>query len=110
MRSGELLIVPWMNWRIQRRYAEIEGVDKPIQNPVLEKCWFGHAEQLISFRLDRRGSSVESESKLDVVQDLPPRMFAFDCPFLIVLRKRDAANPFFVMWVGNAELLQKWER
>jgi hypothetical protein len=110
MRSGELLIVPWMNWRIQRRYAEIEGVDKPIQNPVLEKCWFGHAEQLISFRLDRRGSSVESESKLDVVKDLPPRMFAFDRPFLIVLRKRDAANPFFVMWVGNAELLQKWER
>jgi len=108
MRSGERLLVPWMHWRIQRRFVEIEGPDKPIANPALEKCWFGHAEQLISFRLDRRGSSVESQSQLEAKKSAPLRLFAFDRPFLIVLKKRDAANPFFVMWVDNAELMQKW--
>ncbi len=33
--------------------------------------------------------------------------FIFDRPFLIVVKKRGAERPFFVMWVDNAELLCK---
>jgi hypothetical protein len=33
--------------------------------------------------------------------------FIFDRPFLIVVKKRGAEHPFFVMWVDNAELLCK---
>jgi len=35
------------------------------------------------------------------------RRFVFDKPFLIVMKKRGAERPFFVMWVANAELLCK---
>jgi hypothetical protein len=38
-----------------------------------------------------------------------PKKLHFDRPFLIYLKKRDAARPFFVMWVDNAELLQAWK-
>ncbi len=33
--------------------------------------------------------------------------FVCDHPFLIVVKKRGAKRPFFVMWVDNAELLCK---
>ena len=33
--------------------------------------------------------------------------FKFDRPFLVMLRKRGTEHPFFVMWVDNAELLQR---
>jgi hypothetical protein len=29
----------------------------------------------------------------------------FDRPFLIALRRADAAKPYFLMWVGNADVL-----
>jgi len=34
-----------------------------------------------------------------------PRCFLFNQPFLVYMKKRNADQPFFVMWVDNAELL-----
>jgi hypothetical protein len=31
----------------------------------------------------------------------------FNRPFLVVMRRRSAEQPFFVMWVENTELLRK---
>jgi hypothetical protein len=36
-----------------------------------------------------------------------PRDFTFDRPFLIALKQRDVDDPFFLMWVANAELMRK---
>ena len=33
--------------------------------------------------------------------------FFFNRPFLVILQKRNGKRPFFVMWVDNAELLDK---
>ncbi len=30
-----------------------------------------------------------------------------ESPFLVYMQKRDAEQPFFVMWVDNAELLTR---
>lgn len=35
------------------------------------------------------------------------RHFDFNHPFLIYLKKRDGGRPVFVMWVENAELLER---
>jgi len=37
-----------------------------------------------------------------------PSRFIGDGPFLVYLKKRGAALPYFVMWVDNDELLCKW--
>ena len=58
---------------------------------------------MISFRLDRSGVLLKSESQVAVAAI--PRMFVLDKPFLLYLKKRDAEQPFFVMWGDNAELL-----
>ena len=36
-----------------------------------------------------------------------PVRYHFNQPFLIVLQKREAKYPFFVMWADNAELLAR---
>ncbi len=67
--------------------------------------WCKTALQAIDFRLDRSGVGLESESTMVWASVAP--CFKFDRPFLIVVKKRGAERPFFVMWVDNAEFLCK---
>jgi len=58
------------------------------------------------FRTNRivRFSSVRTEGGSEPpIESIPPG----DRPFLIVMKKRDAKQPFFITWVDNAELLCK---
>ena len=38
-----------------------------------------------------------------------PRQLVFDKPFLILLQRGDAQQPYFALWVDNAELLTPWK-
>jgi hypothetical protein len=93
------LIVPNLNFQIQHRFKELEGELKD-GNRILR------ASQSVDFRLDRSGALLISEA-ISVSQFCSPRQFCFTRPFLIVMRKRGAEKPYFVMWVDNAELLCK---
>ncbi len=99
----DTLLVPQMHWRIDHRFPELEGKDKRFLNPSLAGTYLAAAEQVVAFRLDRSGAAVESSATMAVGGG--PRHFHFDRPFLIYLKKRDSQQPFFVMWVDNAELL-----
>jgi hypothetical protein len=97
-RESDILYVPETCWRIDHRFTEL--ISRTVANvdmPIIE------ARQTIEFRLDRSGAMLESEA-LGGIGALP-RDFVFDRPFLIYMKKREAAQPFFVMWVDNAELL-----
>jgi hypothetical protein len=92
------LKIPEMFWRIDHRFRELIGrVVRNVDMPIVE------AMQTMEFRLDRSGAVLESEAKYGV--SAIPREFLFDRPFLIYMQKREADQPFFVMWVDNAELL-----
>jgi len=96
----DILIVPEMFWVIEHRFTELIG--KTVQNadpsmPIVE------AKQGITFRLDRYGAMLESEATIAV--SAIPRYFHFNRPFLVYMKKRGREQPFFVMWVDNAELL-----
>ena len=98
--STDVLKVPEMFWEIDHRFDEL--VAKVVANanppmPIIE------ARQAIKFKLDRYGAMLESESLLAVAAI--PRHFIFNRPFLVYMKKRDCEQPFFVMWVDNAELL-----
>jgi hypothetical protein len=59
--------------------------------------------------LFRRGAIIRSATAIsfDWSAGAVSEHFLFDGPYLIVLRNRANQVPFFVMWVDNAELLQK---
>jgi hypothetical protein len=104
---SDVLLVPTMSWRVTHHFTELEGADKVILNersPVAG-YWVRETSQLIDFRLDRSGARLRSEAKY--VCEAGERYFVLDRPFLIVMKKRGGQEPFFVMWVANAELLCK---
>jgi hypothetical protein len=103
--SIDTLLVPGMRWRIDHRFTELEGQERPFLNPSLRGLHVDQARQITEFRLDESGAAVESRSSAIVKGDT--REFHFDRPFLIVMKKRGAKHPFFAMWVENAELLQR---
>jgi len=98
----DVLMVPEMFWEIDHRFEELIG--KIVANanpsmPILE------AKQGIKFKLDRYGAMLESESTI-IVWAIP-RHFKLNRPFLVYMKKRNCEQPFFVMWVDNAELLNR---
>jgi hypothetical protein len=92
--------IPEMVWRIDHRFQELIG--KTVSNVGLPIVG---ALQTIEFRLDRYGVVLESDAHVAVAAS--PREFLFNRPFLVYMQKRGAAQPFFVMWVDNAELLTR---
>lgn len=107
LQQGASLVVPVIDFEVNRRYHEL--CHKPIQtaNPRLNGYEFAVADQLIRFRLDETGAKLRSRALLAsaMAQDL-----IFDQPFLIVLCREGARNPYFAMWVANEELMVPFQR
>ncbi len=98
--SVDVLIAPEMFWQIDHRFDELIG--KMVSNanppmPIIE------AKQMIKFKLDRYGAILESEAQIAFSGS--PICLRFNRPFLVYMKKRDCEQPFFIMWVDNAELL-----
>lgn len=99
---SDLLSVPNLNFKIEHSFKDLE--------PELARMMgraYCRTLQTIDFRLDKSGAELASDSGL-CAGAAASRDFRFNRPFLIVMRKRGAAEPYFVMWVDNAELLCKY--
>jgi hypothetical protein len=110
LQSEDELQVPDMFWKIDHNFNELVG--KSLTNANAQGMPITAAVQMIHFRLDRAGVTLKSEAYIEskAVEMSFPRKFVFDKPFLLYLKKRDAKQPFFVMWVDNAELLTPFEK
>ena len=103
--ASDKLIVPEMFWKITHRFDGLEG--KMIKNDQYKDMQISTAMQMINFRLDRSGAELKSEAVLELMLGAPSltNKYYLNKPFLIYMKKRDAEQPYFVMWVDNAELL-----
>jgi hypothetical protein len=101
----DVVLVPNMNWAVDHRFTELEGPDKRFLDRGFQGYYFDTVRQTIRFKLDRSGAELASESKAYMKPS--QTFYVFNRPFLIYIKKRDADQPFFVMWVDNAELLSK---
>ncbi|WP_423737974.1 hypothetical protein [Chitinophaga caseinilytica] len=70
------------------------------------------AEQRTAFELDEKGVIIESEavimdSAATVIDDvLPVKHLYFDEPFLVMVSRKGAEHPYFIMKVANTELME----
>jgi hypothetical protein len=103
MWEMEDLYIPVLDFDVLREYSEL--YKRPIHtgNAKLNGTGIVFAAQSIRFRLDERGAVLKSEGI--VAGALPRRNLFFNKPFLIMLKRDKAKNPYFALWVGNAELL-----
>ena len=92
---------------IFRRYEEIHGA--PLANEGFTGYRITEAAQTIQFSLDETGAALESEAVIAAKGEFKvrPDVFVFDRPFLVALARKDAAEPYFLSWIANAELLGK---
>ena len=104
--SNDTLLVPDIVWNIAHHFTELEG--RVFQNAPLRKQLIEIVEQDTAFSLNRNGVELRSEVKLEAKKSVPTD-YVFDRPFLLYLKKRGATQPYFAMWVENAELLAKWK-
>jgi len=107
------LIIPKFNFNIETDYSTLEGTHFSADNQIftIEKAW-----QRTAFTLDESGAEIESEAAMDAVaeaaedeeieKEIPrPKKMIFDKEFLILLKRKDAENPYFGMWTTNTELM-----
>ncbi len=107
LSPNQKLIVPLFNYDITRKYTELAGSRLSIKNPEYGNGKIERAEQTIRFQLDERGAVLQSSASVVCVFCAPPTDCIFDKPFLLMLRYGDSPQPYFAMWVDNAEILVK---
>ncbi|MCX5643718.1 MAG: hypothetical protein NTZ17_03390 [Phycisphaerae bacterium] len=87
------LFVPVIDFDVLRRYDELLGEGSPFAMPL----------QQIRFKLNERGAVLKSEAL--AAAGKTKQNLVFDKPFLVMIQRTDASQPYFALWVANAELL-----
>ena len=107
----DIFAIPAIKFNIATNYKNVEGqtfltCDRKKHTVVI-------AYQRTGFILNENGAVVESEAMvaLDSVGVEPiithPKKMIFDKPFLIIIKRVDKKNPYFVIKVANTELLTR---
>lgn len=59
--------------------------------------------------MDEKGVRLRSEASLSIGCSaharIKPRVLLLDPPFAVVMKRKNAPEPYFVAWIGNADLL-----
>lgn len=109
LNEEDKFAIPIVKFHIETNYSNLEGqqfINKDGKHHVLETAY-----QRTGFVLDQNGATIESESITTVdsigAEKPHPKMMVYNKPFLIVVKRIDKINPYFVMHVSNAELMVK---
>jgi len=110
--EDDIVIIPKFDFNIETNYNTLEGNYFSTDNDEtfqIEQAW-----QRTAFILDENGAEIESEAEIEVaVEEIEeyekpkPKKMIFDKPFLILLKRTDAKNPYFGLWTMNTELMIK---
>lgn len=106
LKEKDTLQIPIIEFDIVDWFLDLEG--RCLQSRGMEDFCIAKAIQSIKFRLVQNAApyellpSVSEEKKI-----IKPRKFIFDKPFLLLIRRKGAGYPYFVMWVENTELLSE---
>src|SRR5262249_33529106 len=77
-QPNDQLLVPAMAWRLQHRFAELEGEERRLAGGKFGGLYLSRALQVVQFRLDKSGADLASEAKVSVGRH--PARFLFDGP------------------------------
>jgi hypothetical protein len=106
--------VPVIKFNIETHYKGLEG---KIFTAAKAHYRVETASQRTTFTLNENGAVVEREGETAVMsldtlatQESHPKKMTFDKTFYIIIKYVNRANPYFVMKVDNAELLNKLQK
>ena len=106
-----MFAIPTIKFNIATHYKNLQG--QIFSTKDNKKHLFQEAYQRTGFIFNENGAVVESEaytttdsSSAEPIITHPKKMI-FDRPFLIIIKRTDKTNPYFVMKVANSELLTR---
>lgn len=104
--AKDLLAVPDVIANESARFSQLEGRTVVGKG---EGLFLRNALQMIYFRMDEKGVKLHSEAAVSfgcsAVAHVEPRLMILDPPFALVMKRKKAAQPYFVAWFANADLL-----
>jgi hypothetical protein len=109
IKREDIFSIPVIKFNIDTDYKNIEGQNFKTKDKASHVV--AEAYQRTGFILNENGAVIESEaiavtdSSVVVVAPPRPKKMIFDKPFLVIVKRVDQKNPYFVMKVDNAELL-----
>jgi hypothetical protein len=102
---NDLLVVPKLSLAIKTRFSDLEGLKDTKSGLMLTQ-----AMQLVDFRMDEKGVKLKSEAAVSfgcsAQPHIEPRRIVLTPPFIILMKRRDAPEPYFAAWVANADFLR----
>jgi len=70
-----------------------------------------HALQSIDFRMDEKGVKLSSEAAVSFgcsrAESSIPRLLVLSPPFALIMKRKDAPQPYFIAWFANGDLLRQ---
>jgi hypothetical protein len=103
MVESQNLFIPVIDLDILHSYSELTGHTIQSKKPQLNDQPIALALQSIRFKLDETGTKIDSEAMIYL--SATDFNLTFDKPFLVMLQRKNAKNPYFALWIGNSELL-----
>ncbi len=102
----DYLRIPVIDFNITHSYKQF--LNKTFTNPKLAGYFITEARQDIEFKLNEKGAVLKSEAEI-VAEKLAMKEsgIAFNKPFLLIMRKKDAELPYFLCWVANPEIMKQ---
>lgn len=97
------LIIPKIKLSVNHNYHELIG--KYLANRKFRDYFFAEAGQDISLFLDESGATAEATGTIVKMKGPAARIYAFDKPFLLILRGKGAVEPDLVLWIANTNFL-----
>lgn len=114
LQQNETLQIPILDFSIRRHFQELEMPIHGFRDPAR----IAFAVQEIRLRLDETGADFMSAGEVGVIGEFGGESFnpdrirklIFDKPFLIALKEPTADYPYFLGWIANTELMEKFTR
>ncbi|MES2543806.1 MAG: serpin family protein [Bacteroidota bacterium] len=110
----DVLKIPIVNFNIEKEYKNLVGSKLLVEN---ENAEIANVFQRTAFILDEKGAEIESEGLtttttseeaiMDEESKPKPKNFILDKPFVILLKRKDSKNPYFVCLINNTELMTR---
>lgn len=111
--SIDTFMTPKLKLDYNRNYTEL--INKSLKNKGFEDYYISDMFENIKFDMDKKGARVENEgviaitkSAINPYKDTPkPKNFILNKPYLVIMKRSDSKNPYFILGINNTELMEK---
>ncbi len=104
--AADLLAVPNIVAKEFVEFSQLEGRRVTGNGLILRK-----AMQSIDFTMDEKGAKLRREGGISfgcsMQHHVVPRLMILDPPFALIMKRKNAPQPYFVAWFANTDLLGK---